>query len=82
MHKKFDEPYNKYPAPTKIPAGALEFDISSLGEIKIVRLSLKDAVCLVEWEDGCRLYVFIHATKPEGWYYFDGLKSDLKPEII
>jgi alpha-L-fucosidase 2 len=27
-----DEPYEKYPAPTKIPGAAIEFDLKKLGK--------------------------------------------------
>jgi alpha-L-fucosidase 2 len=37
----FDTPYNQLPAPSKILAGALEFDIEKLGKVKSVRLDLK-----------------------------------------
>lgn len=40
------------PAPTKIPAGALEFDIHKLGKVKEVALDLATAVCTILWENG------------------------------
>jgi len=52
VHRMGDAPYDRDPAPTKIPAAALEFDISGLGEIQSVRLSLAEAVCRVRWTSG------------------------------
>jgi len=34
VQKVGDNPYEAYPYPTKLPAGAIEFDISSFGKIK------------------------------------------------
>lgn len=42
--------YNPEPGPTKIPAGALEFDISGFGEIKSAKLDLETAVSTIEWK--------------------------------
>jgi alpha-L-fucosidase 2 len=76
----FDVPYDNLPAPSKIPAGALEFDIEKLGEVKDVRLDLNTATCIVEWENGTKLTTFVHAEKPVGWYRFENLKKPV--EII
>lgn len=79
----FDAPYDRSPAPSKIPAGALEFNIEKLGEVESVRLYINDAVCEVVWKNGVKLTTFVHATDPIGWYRFEGLKDvDIKPEMI
>ncbi|MCD6354758.1 MAG: glycoside hydrolase N-terminal domain-containing protein [Prolixibacteraceae bacterium] len=52
VQKAFDVPYNKLAAPSKIPAGALEFNIKALGKVKTVNLDLATATCVVEWEGG------------------------------
>jgi alpha-L-fucosidase 2 len=78
----FDVPYNALAAPSKIPAGALEFDISALGKIQSVSLDLKSATCLVEWANGSRLTTFIHAEKPVGWYKFENLPESPGIELI
>jgi len=82
VQDNFDAPYNQNPAPSKIPAGALEFDISKLGKIKETRLSLNNALCVVTWDTGARLFVFVHATKPVGWYRFEGIKQAAKTELV
>ena len=82
VQEKFDVPYDRSPAPSKIPAAALEFDISSLGDIASVRLHLKEAICEVRWKNGTKLLAFVHATEPVGWYRFEGLENPLPYELI
>lgn len=73
--------YNPEPGPTKIPAGALEFDIVGFGKIKSVNLNIETAVCNIEWENGALLETFVHATKSMGWYKFSNLPKELTPTI-
>ncbi len=82
VQKRFDEPYDKIPAPSKIPGAALEFDIAGLGEIASVHLYINQAICEVKWKNGVRLLTFVHATDPIGWYHFEGLAKPLSYEII
>ncbi|WP_346238713.1 glycosyl hydrolase family 95 catalytic domain-containing protein [Niabella insulamsoli] len=63
-------------APSKIPAGAIEFNIKDWG-VKDVRLSTDSALCTVKWKSGITMQSFVHATKPVGWFRFEGLKHDL-----
>ena len=81
VQEVFDVPYDKLPAPSKIPAGALEFDIEALGKIKNVRLDLETAICTVEWENGAKLRTFVHAVDPIGWYRFESIPKSLKIEL-
>ena len=82
VHRMGDIPYDRDPAPTKIPAAALEFDISAFGEIESVRLSVAEAICRVKWKSGARLTAFIHATEPVGWFTFEGLPAALMPRLV
>ena len=82
VQKVFDVPYNRLPAPSKIPAGALEFNIETLGKVKTVRLDVETATCTVEWENGAKLTTFVHAGKPVGWYKFENLPEPIKIELI
>jgi len=82
VQDKYDAPYDNSPAPSKIPGGALEFDISSLGEIASVKLELKTATCEVRWKNGVVLKTFVHATEPIGWYRFENLKKPIRPIIV
>ena len=82
VQKAFDVPYDKLPAPSKIPAGALEFDISKLGKIKQVSLDVETAVCTVDWENGSKLTTFVHGENPVGWYKFENLPETINIELI
>jgi len=81
VRKLVDDPYAKDPGPTKIPAGAIEFNIEKLGKVKKVELSLDSATCFIQWENGVRAQVFIHAGKPIGRIRFESLPEELFPEI-
>jgi alpha-L-fucosidase 2 len=78
----FDAPYDNSPAPSKIPGAALEFDISHLGEVQQVELSLKNALCDVRWKSGATLQTFVHANQQVGWFKFDGISTDFIPELM
>ncbi len=82
VQKAFDTPYDQSPAPSKIPAGALEFDIAKLGKVKSVVLDVETATCLIEWETGAKLTTFVHAEKPVGWYKFENLPEAIKIDLI
>jgi len=82
VHKMGDVPYDRDPAPTKIPAAALEFDVDDLGEVESVRLSVRDALCEVRWKSGARLTAFVHALEPAGWFKFEGLRRPLSPRMV
>ncbi len=82
VQNRFDLPYDKSPAPSKIPAAAIEFDIASLGKVISVRLHHKEAICEVRWENGAILQTFVHATNPIGWYKFEGTDKEIKIKII
>ena len=82
VQEVFDVPYDKLPAPSKIPAGAMEFDISKLGQVKRVCLDVETACCVVQWENGVELTTFVHAEDPVGWYRFENLPENIVPEIV
>ena len=82
VQEMFDVPYDRDPAPSKIPGASLEFDISSLGEVESVHLYIEKAICEVKWKNGVRLLTFVHATEPVGWYQFEGLENPLSYELI
>lgn len=82
VQNMFDVPYDTSAGPSKIPAGALEFDIKSLGEVASVELFLDKALCEVVWQNGVRLETFTHAKSPMGWFRFKGLKGEILPELV
>jgi len=81
VQEKFDRPYDQKPAPTKIPAGALEFDTRALGRVLSVHLCLNTALCEIKWESGARLLTFVQANKPVGWFRFENLPSQPNMEL-
>ena len=82
VQNAFDVPYDKSPAPSKIPGAAMEFDIKAFGKIKSIRLSVTDAVCEVKWEKGIQFSSFVHASNQVGWFQFKGVDKDFKPALI
>jgi alpha-L-fucosidase 2 len=82
VQRYFDAPYDREPAPSKIPAGALEFNLPGNKRVKSVHLSLDKALCEVKWEGGLTLKTFVHATEPVGWFKFENLKTDILPSLI
>ncbi|WP_152270237.1 glycosyl hydrolase family 95 catalytic domain-containing protein [Agriterribacter humi] len=82
VQEYFDAPYDREPAPSKIPAGALEFKIPADTKVKSVRLMLANALCEVQWENGMILKTFVHATEPVGWFRFENFSEDFIPRLI
>ncbi len=82
VQQRLDVPYNQRPAPTKIPAGALEFDPRGLGEVVSVRLFTESGVCEVIWSSGARLQTFVQADRPVGWFRFTGIKKEFTPRLV
>lgn len=79
--KKLDSFRNGRYAPTKIPGGALEFDISDLGDPAQVRLYLENALCGIKWENQSEMLIFTHAVHPVGWFRVAGSASDIVPVL-
>ncbi len=80
VQQKLDVPYDRDPAPSKIPGAALEF--GALGEVGSVRLYLGSALCEVVWKSGTRMYSFIDADRPVGWFVFENVPEDFRPVIV
>lgn len=73
VQKKFDWPYDREPAPSKIPGAALEFHTTGFGKVKDVHLYLRNALCRTKWSNGTVLKTFVHASEPIGWFVFENL---------
>ena len=82
VQKYFDEPYDKEPAPSKIPGGALEFETKNWGDVQSVHLYLQNASCEVKWANGIILKTYVHATRPVGWFRFENVSTDFTPQLI
>ncbi|WP_291042012.1 glycosyl hydrolase family 95 catalytic domain-containing protein [Dyadobacter sp. 50-39] len=79
VQQYFDAPYDREPAPSKIPAGALEFDLPADWKVKRAGVLLAQASAEVEWENGVVLKTFVHATEPVGWFRFENLRGEMTP---
>lgn len=79
---KFDVPYDRSPAPAKIPGAALEFRLKGSGKPSGVYLYIKNALCEVHWENGMELKTFVHPTEPIGWFVFEHVSDSIIPVII
>lgn len=82
VQKKFDWPYDRNPAPSKIPGAAFELSLEKEGAPSAVRLYLKNALCEATWENGMRMQTFVHATRPVGWFSFEKMKSTFMPALV
>jgi len=81
VQDRFDRPYDAGAAPSKIPAGALEFDLPGAGSAAAVRLFLRDAACRVT-AGGTTVASFVHATKPLGWFRIKGPGRIPSPRLV
>jgi hypothetical protein len=75
VQEYFDAPYEREAGPTKIPGGALEFDLSNFRTqgTPTATLDIQTGLSTVTWPHGKRFESFVHATKNEGWFRFTGL---------
>ncbi|HBS86387.1 MAG: hypothetical protein A2W91_19425 [Bacteroidetes bacterium GWF2_38_335] len=77
----FDAPYDQNPAPSKIPAGALEIDVSKFGKIMSVELYLSDGLCEIKWNNRVKLLIYIRSDQNTGWIRLEGVPDEIIPEI-
>ena len=77
VHALIDARTYKDIAPTKIPAGAIEFTMSRLGKVKNVELNVHTAVCTIEWECGAIGRFFTGAVDKAGHFRFENLPDTL-----
>ncbi|HEU4861945.1 MAG TPA: hypothetical protein VFT15_19010 [Chitinophagaceae bacterium] len=82
VQKLGDEPYEKYPAPTKIPGAAIEFDLGKIGQVKKISLDITNGLSVVEFENGVLFNNYIHATRQVGYFGFENIEEDIIPNLI
>jgi hypothetical protein len=82
VQEYFDHPYDREPAPTKIPGAGLEFKFTKGLVLADAQLNLDEAISEISWKNGTRLRSFVHAEKPIGWFKFENLTSDFEVELI
>lgn len=75
-----DLPYERDPAPTKIPGAALEFDTRSVGDILSSRVFINEGIAHCVWKNNITFTSFIHPSLPLGWFRLEG--ADIVPEMI
>lgn len=78
--KVADEPYDRDPAPTKLPGAAVEFNIQTLGKISSVELNIKSAICKISWENGTVFRIFVDAMQPFARYEWEG--TNINPQLL
>lgn len=81
VQKLFDEPYDRSPAPSKIPGAALEFETAGFGSVQKNVLNLSEGVNEIHWQSGVKLFTFINATKNVGLFKFEGVAEGFTPEL-
>jgi alpha-L-fucosidase 2 len=82
VQKIGDEPYEKYPAPTKIPAAALEFDLKKLGKVVSNTLHIKTGLSVIKFDNGIVFNNYIHAVNQVGYFGFENMPAGIIPELI
>lgn len=74
-----DWPYEKYPAPTKIPGAALEFDLSALGPVQSNELNISYGLSTIRFKSGAIFNNYIHASRQVGYFGFENLPVSRHP---
>ena len=81
VQELMDVPYDRDATPTKIPAGAIEFDIPGINEVEYANLYLDNAVSEIKWKNGIKLTSFVNAASSYGWIKIEGLEKEIKPRM-
>lgn len=82
VQEKFDHPYDRLPAPSKIPGAALEFSLEQVGEPDSVHLYLNNALCEIYWKSGMKMQAFVHAFEPVGWFRIENVTDSFLPQLV
>jgi len=82
VQKIGDHPYEKYPAPTKIPGAALEFDLNRFGKVVTNELNTSNGLSMIRFENGTLFLNYIHAVNLVGYFGFENLSENIIPELI
>jgi alpha-L-fucosidase 2 len=82
VQKMLDHPYDREPAPTKIPGAALEMPLELLGAVSKVSLDLYTASVAVTGNNGVLMSAFIDANRPYGWIRLKGVKKLFRPALV
>lgn len=64
----FDHPYDREPAPSKLPGAAIEIDSRGWGSVQHASVNIFDALAEVKWRNGARMQAFVSAVAPFGFF--------------
>jgi len=73
VQKIGDKPYDREPAPSKIPGAALEFEVKDWGCVKQATLNIEKAEAEIIWQNGVKMTSFVHAKQNIGYFRFENL---------
>lgn len=82
VQNALDAPYDQSPYPTKLPAAAIEFDISPLGKVVSNILDIKTAINTVRFENGTIFSCYVHASEQRGYFRFEHLPAGIDPALV
>lgn len=80
LQRVYENPYRR-PGPTKIPAGRIELRVKGRQEFKQASLRLETALAGVEFTDGTKAEVFVHAVHPFGLIRIDS-DAEITPRFV
>lgn len=81
VQQLLDVPYDRDATPTKIPAGAIEFDIPGLENAEHALVDINNASASVKLKNGIIVTSFVNAVSSEGWIKIEGIPEELIPRI-
>jgi alpha-L-fucosidase 2 len=75
-----DVPYERDPAPTKIPGASLEFDTGPMADVVSAKVNIRSGLAQIAWRNDDTFISFVHPELPIGWFRFD--RTDIRPTLI
>ena len=82
VQKIGDIPYEREPAPIKLPGAAIEFDIENWGKVVSTTLNIENATAKVVWENGVEFTSFVEAFGPYGFFKFENCTDNILLDFL
>lgn len=82
VQKLGDEPYEKYPAPTKIPGAAIEFDQLNWGQVISNELNIANGLSTINYSSGIIVRNYVHAVNKVGYFAIVNAKDFVAPTLV
>ncbi len=82
VQKIGDEPYEKYPAPTKIPGAALEFDQGKYGQVVLNELDISNGLSTIKYSSGVVIHNYVHASQKIGYFSIENTDDFVVPSLM